>query len=243
MSEKKTTWSARWISKIKNTFFTQENLASIPHSKNSSQANLSTEVGNYFKQARSWADDVYTAAIVSRNRYQCAFVMSMGLSLLLVVALIMLLPLQKLQPLLINHYTDGGIDVLPMHQPFAPTNAAEVESDLVRYVINRESYDPTSYDEQYSLINLLSNNVVASQYQQAQSTQNKNSPIVLLGDHGFRTVHVDSVVFLDTTLNNKNKSPTTPTHHNVAQINFSVTDHVKDSDTTKTLPFTALLSW
>ena len=32
---------------------------------------------NYFTQARSWADDIYTAAVISRNRYQMAFFSAM----------------------------------------------------------------------------------------------------------------------------------------------------------------------
>ena len=198
---------------------------------------------NYFVEARSWADDMYTSAIISRNRYKLAFFAAMGLAGLLAIAIDGLIPLQQLTPLLVNHYQDGRVSVEPIKQPFAPTNQAEVQSELVRYVINRESYDATSYNTQYSLINLLSSRGVARQYMNTQSTDNKRSPISLLGNRGFRTVYVDSVVFLDSKRENKGKPKAQQTHHNLAEINFTITDHFKNSSQQKTKALTALVSW
>lgn len=204
---------------------------------------LSASKKNYFVEARSWADDMYTSAIISRNRYKLAFFVAMGLAILLTIAVDGLIPLQHMEPLLVNHYQDGRVSVEPMKQPYAPTNQAQVQSEIVRYVINRESYDPSSYDTQYSLINLMSNREVAKQYINAQSTGNKHSPINVLGNNGFRSVHVDSVVFLDSELENKDKPKSQQTHHNLAQINFIITDHFKDSARQKTTALTALVSW
>lgn len=198
---------------------------------------------SYFVEARSWADDLYTSAILSRNRYQWAFFSAMGLAGLLSVAVVGLIPLQHMEPLLVNHYQDGRVSVLPIKQPYAPTNEAEVQSDIVRYVINRESYDPTSYDTQYSLINLLSSREVAKQYIHAQSANNKTAPINTLNNHGFRSVYVDNVVFLDSALKNKGKPASQQTHHNVAQVNFTLTDHLKASAQQTTTALTALISW
>lgn len=198
---------------------------------------------NYFVEARSWADDLYTSAIISRNRYKLAFFVAMGLAILLAIAVDGLIPLQHMEPLLVNHYQDGRVSVQPMKQPYAPTNPAQVQSEIVRYVINRESYDPSSYDAQYSLTNLMSNTAVAKQYIGVQSTGNKHSVINVLGHHGWRSVHVDSVVFLDSTLNNKGKTPSQQTHYNLAQINFAMTDHFKNSARQKTKALTALVSW
>ena len=206
-------------------------------------AELSAAKKNYFVEARSWADDMYTSAIISRNRYKLAFFVAMGLAILLTIAVDGLIPMQHMEPLLVNHYQDGRVSVEPMKQPYAPTNQAQVQSEIVRYVINRESYDPSSYDTQYSLINLMSNREVAKQYIHVQSTGSKHSPINVLGNHGFRSVHVDSVVFLDSELENKGKPKNKQTHHNLAQVNFTITDHFKDSARQKTTALTALVSW
>ena len=206
-------------------------------------APLSGSKKNYFVEARSWADDLYTSAIRSRNRYQLAFFVAMGLAILLAIAVDGLIPLQHMEPLLVNHYEDGRVSVEPLKQPYAPTRPVEVESEIVRYVINRESYDASSYDTQYSLINLMSSREVAEQYIHAQSIDNQHSPINDLGNHGFRSVHVDNVVFLDAARNNKGKPTAQQTHHNLAQVNFTVTDHFKNSAHETTTALTALVSW
>lgn len=204
---------------------------------------LRTDTQSYFVEARSWVDDLYTSAIISRNRYKLAFLVSMGLAIMLTIAISGLIPLQHMEPLLINHYPDGRVSVVPIAQPYAPTSQAPVESDIVRYVVNRESYDASSYDTQYSLINLLSDNNVAQQYINEQSSSNKSAPINQLGDKGFRTVHIDSVVFLDSTLKNNGESSTKRTHYNLAQVNFTITGHATNSSNKHTTALTALVAW
>ncbi len=198
---------------------------------------------HYFELASSWADDIYTSAIISRNRYKYAFMIAMLLACLLVVAILVLLPLQHLQPLLIHHYQDGRVIVDPIKQPYRPINQAQVESEIVRYVINRESYDATSYHIQYSLVNLLSNREVASQYIAEQAASNKQAPINHLGNKGYRTVHIDNVIFLDSTSQKIDHAKDNPAHHNLAQINFSVIDQFKNSARKKVKAYTALIAW
>ena len=199
---------------------------------------------NYFTLARHWADDVYTSAVVSRNRYQLAFFAMFFLSALLTIAVIMLVPTQHLEPLLVNHYSDGRVSITPLKQHNEPVNNAQVQSDIVRYVINRESYSAQSYDAQFSLIELLSTPSVTSQYLKAQKADNKHSPIHELGKTGSRTVHVDTVMFLDRAALNQSKRATDNSpapHYNLAQVNFTITNHLNGN--TKTIPLTAVVSW
>ena len=212
--------------------------------RKSTAVELTTAAGkNYFVTARSWADDLYTQMIVSRNRYKLAFFMAMGLALLLTIAIDGLIPMQHLEPLLVNHYSDGRVSVQPTQQPYAPSNQAAVESDLVRYVLNRESYDATSYGTQYALINLMSDTLVAKQYIHTQSSDNKAAPIHQLGNKGWRSVHIDSVVFLDSKIFNKDQPTSQRVHHNLAQINLTTTDHFKNTASEKSKAFSALISW
>ncbi len=201
---------------------------------------LSKPLRNYFASSNAWADDKYSHAMVTTKRYQWAFFAAMSLSVLLTIALMCLLPLQRLQPLLVNHYQDGRVSVQPLQKSQLHHSRALVESELVRYVINRESYDVTSYHEQYALINLLSSPEVAKQYQHIQSARNKQAPINILSTKGYRSVHIDSVIFLD-----KAHAPTKTTkrRYNLAQINFSMTDHMHHSAVDKSTPYAAIVSW
>ncbi len=214
-----------------------------PDALQSATVQLTSREKQYFVQARSWADDLYTSAVISRNRYKLAFFVAMGLAILLVIAVDGLIPTEHLSPLLVEHYQDGRVSVRPLKQSYAPTHQALVESEIVRYVINRESYDPTSYHTQYLLTALLSNRVVGRQYSQEQSTGHKDSPINVLGNHGFRTVHVDSVIFLDSIQKNKGQPQSKQTHHNLAQVNFTIVDHFNNSSRRRAKAYTALVSW
>ena len=178
--------------------------------KKSTESIPSASKQNYFTQARSWADDIYTAAIISRNRYQMAFFAAMGLVALSMLALIVLIPLQHTELLLVNHYPDGRVLVEPIHQPYAPSNPSQVESELIHYVVNRESFAESS--------NVLKRD-------------------------GLRTVHVESVIFIDSVLKNKGKPPSEQAHTNLAEVNFTVSDQSKNSTLIKTHALTVLISW
>ena len=178
--------------------------------KKSTESIPSVSKQNYFTQARSWADDIYTTTIISRNRYQMAFFAAMGLVALSMLALIVLIPLQHTELLLVNHYPDGRVLVEPIHQPYAPSNPSQVESELIHYVVNRESFAESS--------NVLKRD-------------------------GLRTVHVESVIFIDSVLKNKGKPPSEQAHTNLAEVNFTVSDQSKNSTLIKTHALTVLISW
>ncbi len=198
---------------------------------------------DYFTCAKSWADDIYTNAIISRDRYKVAFYFVLGLATLLSLAINGLIPLQHLEPLLIEHYQDGRVTVQPFKQPYKPEDMAQTESELIRYLVHRESYDPTSYRQQYALVNLLSSPVVAQEYITEQSANNRLAPIKVLGKNGYRTVHIDSIVFLDSKEKNLKINQHTQQSINLAEVNFTITDRVQDSASQKSQAFTALLSW
>ncbi|MBU0455998.1 MAG: type IV secretion system protein [Pseudomonadota bacterium] len=194
----------------------------------------------YFECANSWADDLYTEAVVSRNRYQFAFFWISGLASLLVISLIVLLPLRRTELVIVHQFNDGTVWVEPGHQKAAPHNKQAVESEIVRYVVNRESFSVDSYNERYSLITLLSSARVAQEYAEQQAIQNKQSPINRLGRHTVRKVQVDNVVFLD---NEGFQKDAHQVHHNLVQVDFRITDHNTQTGQSKTKSMTALISW
>jgi type IV secretion system protein VirB8 len=60
---------------------------------------------------------------------------------------------------------------------------------------------------------------------------------------GLRTVHVESVIFIDSVLKNKGKPLSQQTHSNLAEVNFTVSDQIKNSTLIKTHALTVLISW
>lgn len=205
---------------------------------------------DYFKTAKSWADEFYTSAITSRNKWRalCIFILTPMIFLLL-LCMTFLIPAQHIEPLMINHYADGQTIVTPIKQHYAPKDSAETESDIARYIRFRESYSPDTYDYSYRLIHLMSSQSVYGDYQTSQDSNNKNSPINVLGKSGYETVKIESIVFLDnenknSTVQSKRTKPNISTiHKNLAEVNFVVTTHNSQSNTTTSKPLTALVSW
>ena len=196
---------------------------------------------DYFDRARTWADDTFGALEQSRNRYQVAFFSSMGLNILAVSAVFALAHVQTLVPMMVHHFDNGVVSVEPLAQEKAPMNKSQIESDLVRYIQHRESYDVSAYRTQYDLVNLLSTDSVAKAYMAEQDRSEKSSPINILGVEGKREVHVYNINFLDNV--SFNEKTVSKDHHNVAEIVFTLTDVDKNSTRKTVHHYSTLVSW
>ena len=196
---------------------------------------------NYFQLATSWADDYYARVVVSRHRYQIAFFVAMGLCAILALSTMLLSNTHEYIPLLVNHYESGAVSVVPAEQHRAPPNQAEIESDLVRYVINRESYDPASFADMYQLVNLMSDSSVAHVYQQQQNSTDDQSFIHQYANKTIRSVKVLNVSFLDNDA--LNATDQREHHKNLAEVHFTVTNKALNSGKEEKTPYVAIIAW
>jgi type IV secretion system protein VirB8 len=204
--------------------------------------NDSNSEQSYFTQAASWADDIYTASISRANRYKIAFYISLAAICLLAFTIMLMMPLEKTDLVVVHQSDDGVVWVEPAKQPYAPENRAQTESELVNYVINRESYSSYSFHAQYSLVNITSSDAIAKEYDEEQSSHNPKSPINTFGKNAEKVVHVNNVVFMDNIkLNSDNGNKIS--HQNLAQVNFTVTIKNNSGVIESTTPLTALINW
>lgn len=200
--------------------------------------------GDYFKQACEWADDRFGGIESSRNRYRLAFLGTMILCVALTLVLSILMPLKQLEPIMIHHYENGVTVAEQVREKLPNPSQAQIESDLVRYVTFRESYDISSYRAQFELIHLLSSNLVASEYDKVQRSSNKESPVNQLGTQNSRSVHVYSINFIDEErLNNQEQKGAKRNHHDLSEVVFSTLDHNKATGAEVEHHYTALISW
>lgn len=194
---------------------------------------------NIFKYARSWADECHANREVTLSWYRLGFGASIGFNCLLVIAVLVLTNIHTLVPLVIHHYENGVTTVDAINES-KPKSDGQVESDIVRYVINRESYNVGAYRHQYELINLLSSDEVSTQYVDEQNKHNPHSPINTLGVQSDRSVHIYSVNFIDNEALNTKKEVT---HHNLAEVVFKVTDTNRVTHQTVDETKTAMIAW
>lgn len=196
---------------------------------------------DYFKHARSWADDNFGRLKLSRRRYQAAFLLALACNITALIVIAMLAHYQTLVPLLVHHYDNGVTTVEAIHEEKLPDNRAQIESDIARYVQFRESYDVTSFRAQFELIHLLSDNQVAKEYSSEQESTNLNSPIQALGNNSKREVHIYNINFLDSVLNNENDIH--KNHKALAEVVFRLLDTDKMTGKTTVSHYNALISW
>ena len=197
---------------------------------------------DYFEFARTWADDCYINLVNSRRHWRqiCLYIM-LPVNVIFIATIMTLVPLQHLQPLLVNHYDNGLVDIQPIKKSQLTIDKVMIQSEIARYVTNRESYSATSFDTRYQLVNMLSNKKVARQYRQFQNINNTQSPIALLKNNGYRIVHIQSIVLLDRQQSNNRIHQRR--HRNLAQVNFIAKDHNNLTGKIHITPFTALISW
>lgn len=196
---------------------------------------------DYFNKAARWADDTFGAMEQSRNRYQVAFVLAMGVNVAALMAVCALANMQTLVPMMVHHYDHGVTTVEPLTHTNAPLNQTQIESDLAHYLTHRESYDISSYRAQFDLVSLLSSETVATEYAREQDRNVKDSPIQTLGATHMRDVHIYSINFLDNVM--KNAEVGEKNHQNLAEIVFTLTDTDKASGLKTEHHYNALVSW
>lgn len=204
----------------------------------------STKKSQYFEQACQWADDRFGGIEASRNRYRFAFCAAMVLCTTLATSIAVMMPLKQLEPIIIHQYASGVTTAERLTQDLPLPTQAQVESDLVRYVIQRESYDVTSFRAQFELVHLLSAQSVASEYDMIQRASNTQSPLNTLGTQSMRSVHVYNVNFIDQEgFNASEQKKRKKNHHDLAEVVFSTIDRNKQTGVETEHHGTALISW
>ena len=196
---------------------------------------------NYFQKTKSWVDECQADREVTLSWFKLGFGTSMSLNILLVIAVTSLASIQTLVPMLVHHYDNGVVTVDPMKEGVAEVNQGQIESDIVRYITSRESYDESSYRAQFDLVTQMSNQAVVKEYFSSQSKSSPDNPIKKFGTDIERSIHVYSLNFLDRA--SKNKNDLTKNHHELVEVTFKVIDKSKSTGQVKETPYNALLSW
>jgi len=189
----------------------------------------------YFQQANDWSDDYYLAICGSRNRYRTAFFCVLLCCVALTFCISILVPMQHFEPLLVHHYESGAVHIEPIQSKQLPLSTAQTESDIVRYIVNRESYSHFSFSHQYDLVNLLSSEKVSVQYQHDQNPDESYAFLSRFSDKYSRIIHIESIIFLNDSRSENQK--------NLAEVNFTATVTNLHTGHQSEKNYVATLSW
>ena len=151
----------------------------------------------YYEEAATWERDSIRAARFSRSlAWTIAAVMTV-IALVCLGLLALLLPLKSFEPyMVLVDKTTGYVEV---KRALAPGDLHESEAvttaNVVRYIRNRETYDPKALKDNFDLAELLSTGTAAADLVDLYSPANPKSPIKIFGNQTMVVVDVKSVTY------------------------------------------------
>ena len=110
-----------------------------------------------------------------------------------------MLPLKEFAPYVVTvDRSTGYVEVTRGLQPGPLTqDEAITQSNLVRYVTARETYDPPDLEENYNRVVLMSEGEALESYQKLWDASNEDNPAKVFGHDVETTVTIKSVTFLN----------------------------------------------
>lgn len=194
-----------------------------------------TNLTTYYQDAASWELDKHRS---DKRSKAVAWFLAMITSALLCVALLalfLLVPLKSFEPYLVvvdkntgyievKSVRDTDFDALSLTERQAVTQA-----NIVRFIRNREGYDPMMIEENFGIAALLSTADASRELQELYSATNQKNPTKLYGKNKRVRVDIKSVTFLNESaasvrFSAEEKSDTEQTvKHYVAIVRFRYT--------------------
>jgi type IV secretion system protein VirB8 len=148
-------------------------------------------------QAKEWEYLSHGAIVVERNRWFLATIVSGLIAAGAIAAVAMLLPLEKLVPLAVTVDSRTGL-VTSVEYSKSVSELTQKEaiqrSDVARYVIAREIYDPQDLATSVKLVRVMSDGNVWRQYEDETSQYNDASPMKRYGAKVRRRIEVSTVL-------------------------------------------------
>jgi len=195
-----------------------------------SETASATTTLDYYHQAADWHYQIYENQKVWLNRALIGIGLLTILLIVAIIAIAVLTPLKQNIPFLYTlNETTGELTQLGQFQVETfKENWLMTRFLIVRYVVNRESYNADNLNRPYQIAWAMADASIADEYARAVQTDNPTSPYATYGKNKFITVHVLSVNQLN---------------ENTAEIRFDQTLHERDTDKKTVIQKAAIIKW
>jgi len=147
--------------------------------------------------AEEWEYFAHAAMEVERNRWFVATIVAGMLAAGALASVAMLLPLKKLVPLAVTVDSRTGLVTSVEYGRDAKEltqKEAIQRSDVAKYVIARETYDPLDLATNAKLVRVMSDGAVLRQYEDEGSQYNDASPMKRYGTKMRRRIEISTVL-------------------------------------------------
>jgi type IV secretion system protein VirB8 len=156
----------------------------------------------YFKKAHNWDEEILAGTLQSKNRAWLLTFSSMGLLGLSLSAHLFILPLKSYEPYVITVERQSGYAELSRKLERGPLSQerAITESNLVRYVVAREQYNPALLRENYTYVSAMSTNNALGEFKKLWSASYEQNPSKLYGNNASVDIRIKSVSLISENL-------------------------------------------
>lgn len=185
---------------------------------------------NYYTQASQWRYQIYESQTVWLTRSLIALGV---ISLMLILSLLsnlFLFPLKQTVPFLytVNEKTGELTQIGEFKPESFKENWLMTRFLIIRYIVNRESYDADNLERPYQITWAMSDDKIAKDYANAVRTDNLSSPYAIYGKSKF--IHGDVL-----SINQLNE--------NTAEVRFEQTLNDRNTETKQSIQKAAILKW
>jgi type IV secretion system protein VirB8 len=151
--------------------------------------------GAYFDETKKWYQALYIGPIAERTFFLIIAFFAILVAVAGIIAVLALLPLVERPGILVSNdrMDEVAMNLRPMHRVGEPLDANVRNFYLRQYVVMRESYDKANYPRDYVFVRAHSDEPTFADYASFFAPTNPKSPLVTLGEYGFRIARVQSV--------------------------------------------------
>ena len=151
----------------------------------------------YFKDGETWERSIARRNQVSRSLAWIVATITSVIALAALAALVLALPLKTYEPyMVVVDKTTGFVEVKrPMAEGPLSQDEAITTFNVVRYVKARETYDPKSLSENFSLAQLMASGDAARELTELFSPANPRNLVKIYGSGTVVGVKIKSVTF------------------------------------------------
>lgn len=163
--------------------------------------NTDSQLKSYFQQGDTWEQEIIKRARRSARVAWFFALVFAGLAALGLLAVVLMLPLKSFEPYVVTvDRTTGYVEV--QSGLTRPANLTEqqaiTQANVVRYIRNREGYDPYAIEDYFGIAALLSTEDAARELQALFSAANPQNPAKVYGRLKRVLVEIKSVTFPNT---------------------------------------------
>ena len=148
--------------------------------------------GAYFDETKKWYQTLYIAPISERTFFLLIAGLAVMVGIAGIMAVLLLLPVVERPAILISNprMSEVALDLRHMRAPSKTVGEGVRDFYLKQYVFMRESYDKVNYPKDYAFVRANSDEPSFAAYAQGFDPSNPQSPLVTLGEYGFRIAHI-----------------------------------------------------